>query len=152
MSLSDIFDPIVMAHFRGRRGGSTIDNGYCIRWDGNIAGRECVDLSDLGAGVLYKVSDLVLRESNLIGGFCSLAAGGVNHYQVTDITADLTTTITDCIVVTVEGGVRVISGLAGDYSYLGFMNFSIPSDGTYFLYAVDDLAVFVDLLCHPGTA
>ena len=133
---------------------NAVDNGYCIRWDGNREGREYIDLTALNAGMLYKVSDMVLSAEKLVGGFGSFTASGVPHHSMLDITQDMVLVTGDFSVVAASNLICVISGRAGDHSYTGDfpLPVSIPSDGTYFYWDKNQFEMYTDLLCHPGTA
>lgn len=130
MSLSGIWDPAVRAYFKkhggGSGGGSTVDDGFYLKWDGNTEGRDVID-TDLSFS-FCKVSNAILNAEQ-INGAELLSVNGVES----------------CIAVEIEGAVIavgrgdpfVFSGLAGSYSvdFIGKqLDFICPSNGTYFLF------------------
>ena len=106
--------------------------GINITWDGSTEGRDVISLEAAGAN-LYKVSNSVFDNSELIDSVFSYTAFG----QGTTVTLDenpITEFGANCYGI---NGIIAISGVAGEYSAEveeGIMNFTIPSDGTYFLY------------------
>lgn len=134
MSLNDIFDPIVRAYFdnhSGGSGGSTVDDGWCLMWDGNTEGIDVIDTAAALGFNYYKVSNLVFGVESLAGASIQGidAGGGADNYgAIIDVNA-------------VDGGAGVsllqindfpvvASCKSGEYPFIGF-NFIVPSDGTY---------------------
>ena len=127
-------------------GGS---GGYCIGWNGDIEGRDFIDLSDLGAGKLYKVSDAILDTEQLNGAdlIVKLVTNdGIVQHQVMQPSDGEALGGDGWAAYATEGAPMVVSGCAGMHSYLVF-DIYIPSDGTFFMYEVGDFEVFVRTLC-----
>lgn len=106
--------------------------GINITWDGSTEGRDVISFEAIGIN-LYKVSNSVLDNSELIGSVFGYMAFGQSGTTTLDESA-ITEIGTNCYGV---NGLFVISGVAGEYSTEDegeTVNFTIPSDGTYFIY------------------
>lgn len=128
----------------GNSGGSTVDDGYCIK--GGLPSEEqgVVNLSAYGAGILYKASSIVLDVERLLGS--SVFIMSASGYQESTIIEDKIIAETNWAVVNYDGTVAVISGVAGSYNMFG-MDFTIPYDGTYLFRNGD---IHADLLYKPS--
>lgn len=126
MNLSDV---LFARALLGISGGSAMDDGFYLKWDGNTEGRDVIELS---VGVIslwyYKVSDTLLTEEQVNGAEVCYLGNAVT-----------------CVASQISGAVIAIganeplafSGVAGDYSFLFDgtpLEFVCPSNGTYFMF------------------
>ena len=150
MGLSAIFDPVAMAYFRnqygGGDGGNAVDDGFYVKWDGNTEG---LDRFAFDVCQFYKVSELLLDAAKIHNAFCKQRLGDTS--RETPLSAvDVGGAVAG---VSRDGEICVISAKAGDYPYNG-ITVSVPSDGTYFLYANvvgGDFTLYTEAIYKPAT-
>lgn len=139
MSLSDI---LFLKALFGDSGGSAVDDGYCIRWDGNIEGRaKLIGMEELGATPCYKVSSKMFTAEELTGGLYRISVNDghdeIDSSHILDLGGALA-----------AENAFIVSGKAGVYN-VG-VPVTVPEDGTYF--GLVDATVYIAELVKPASA
>ena len=142
MSLQAIFDPVVRAYFKklygGSDSGSIMDDGCNIVWTGTTAGKESISVH--GSPTFYKVSSNIYNAEQFLGSKVGIVLPGYSEPLPTTVAESMIiSTDSFAIVAASSDRIFIVSGKAGSYNYEG-VDVTIPSDGTYFLYATVDTA------------
>ena len=118
-------------------GGSGIDYGFCIKWNGDTEGRPFIDLSLMANQYvpsinMYKVADVIISAKQLVGTVITLMAS--NGQANTHVAQTKEVVSENGWAGVINEFPFIVSGKAGGYVYSG-MTITIPEDGTYYLRA-----------------
>lgn len=140
-------------HCVGHGSNNAVDDGWCIMWNGTRTERDSFSITDDGSIKGYKVSELILNYEKL-----NDAIAMVTTFSDTDdsIQEEMVTINafrfgdTDLVVGGHSDGIApfVASAPAGTYVYED-TTITIPSDGTYLVYMIGEVDMYINLLAKP---